>query len=45
MPMNSEDRKNYNKHYYQQKRVNTLQKACEPPCCNRVVTNIDLMFI
>ena len=41
MPMNSEDRKNYNKHYYQQNRVNTLQKACEPvncPCCNRIVT-------
>ena len=41
MPMNSEDRKNYNKHYYQQNRLNTLQKACEPvncPCCSRVVT-------
>ena len=41
MPMNSENRKNYNKHYYQQNRVNKLQKACEPvncPCCGRVVT-------
>ena len=41
MPMNSEDRKNYNKHYYQQNRVNTLNKACAPvtcPCCDRVVT-------
>jgi hypothetical protein len=41
MPMSEIDRKNYNKNYYQQNRVNTLQKACEPvncPCCNRVVT-------
>jgi hypothetical protein len=41
MPMSEIDRKNYNKNYYQQNRVNTLQKACEPvncPCCNRIVT-------
>ena len=41
MPMSEVDRKNYNKNYYQQNRVNTLQKACKPvncPCCNRVVT-------
>ena len=41
MPMKEIDRKNYNKHYYQQNRVNTLNKACAPvncPCCNRVVT-------
>ena len=41
MPMSEIDIKNYNKNYYQQNRVNTLQKACEPvncPCCNRIVT-------
>ena len=41
MPMSEIDRKNYNKNYYQQNRVNTLNKACAPvncPCCNRVVT-------
>ena len=41
MPMSEVDRKNYNKNYYQQNRVNTLQKACESvtcPCCNRIVT-------
>ena len=41
MPMSDVDRKNYNKNYYQQNRVNTLNKACAPvncPCCDRVVT-------
>ena len=41
MALNSEERKNYNKQYYQANRVNALNKACTPvncPCCNRVVT-------
>ena len=41
MVMSEIDRKNYNKNYYQQNRVNTLNKACAPvncPCCGRVVT-------
>ena len=41
MPMNSDDRKNYNKNYYQTNRINALNKACTPvtcPCCLRVVT-------
>ena len=41
MVMSEIDRKNYNKNYYQQNRVNTLNKACAPvtcPCCDRVVT-------
>jgi hypothetical protein len=41
MPMTELDRKEYNKKYYQENRVNALNKACTPvscPCCNRVVT-------
>ena len=41
MPMTEIDRKNYNKKYYQENRVNALNKACTPvtcPCCLRVVT-------
>ena len=41
MPMNEIDRKEYNKKYYQENRINALNKACTPvscPCCNRVVT-------
>ena len=41
MPLNSDERKNYNKKYYNKNRVIALNKACTPvncPCCNRVVT-------
>ena len=41
MPLTDFERKEYNKNYYQQNRVNALEKACAPvscPCCNRIVT-------
>ena len=41
MPMTSEQRKEYNKTYYQTNRENALKKACERvicPCCERQVT-------
>ena len=41
MPMNENDRKEYNRNYYQANRINALNKACTPvtcPCCLRIVT-------
>ena len=41
MPLTDFERKEYNKNYYQQNRVNALEKACAPvscPCCDRIVT-------
>ena len=41
MPMTSEERKLYNKTYYQTNRDNALKKACVRvtcPCCDRIIT-------
>ena len=41
MPLTPEQRKEYNKTYYQTNREKALKKACEPvicPCCDRQVT-------
>lgn len=41
MPLTSEERKEYNKNYYQLNREKALKKACEKvicPCCDRQIT-------
>ena len=48
MPMTSEERKLYNKTYYQTNRDNALKKACVRvtcPCCDRIITKIDYQHI